>query len=231
MCDDYNHREGETVIVEEDILRHNNLLAGRNRDYFREKRIWALNMMSSPGSGKTSLLEETVRRLGGRFPVYVIEGDQQTSRDADRMEALSVPVVQVNTGEGCHLEAEMVDHAVRRLDPCEGALLFIENVGNLVCPALFDLGEAEKVVVVSVTEGDDKPLKYPYMFRQAGVFVINKTDLLPYLGRFDICALRDNILRVNPCARIFELSALRGEGLDEWCEWLTEGINISIHNN
>jgi hydrogenase nickel incorporation protein HypB len=211
--------------VEQDILQHNNLLAERNRGYFEAKNIYALNLMSSPGSGKTSLLEETIRRLKGRRPVYVIEGDQQTSNDADRITALSVPAYQVNTGMGCHLEAGMVNHAVKHLSPSEGSLLFIENVGNLVCPALFDLGEAVKAVIVGTTEGEDKPLKYPNIFHEAGVCIINKTDLLPYLCGFDIQKLRDNILRVNPRTQVFELSATRGDGMDAWCEWLLECTN------
>jgi hydrogenase nickel incorporation protein HypB len=220
MCNTHDgHPDERTVLsVEQDILHRNNLFAERNRAYFEAGRILALNLMSSPGSGKTSLLEETVRRLKGRVAVYVVEGDQQTSNDADRMAALSVPVFQVNTGEGCHLEAEMVYDAVRHLAPPEGALLFIENVGNLICPALFDLGEAHKAVIVSTTEGDDKPLKYPYIFREAGVCIINKTDLLPYLDGACLETLRGNALRVNPRLRLFELSATRGAGMEAWCE-------------
>lgn len=167
----HHHDEGKVITLEQDILQRNNLLAERNRGYFEAKEIFCLNLMSSPGSGKTTLLEETVRRLVGTVPeaplspihIYVIEGDQQTSNDADRIAALNIPVFQVNTGTGCHLEADMVNHAVKHLAPVNGSILFVENVGNLVCPAMFDLGEAKKVVIVSTTEGDDKPLKYPHI--------------------------------------------------------------------
>jgi hydrogenase nickel incorporation protein HypB len=223
MCSTHEHRHNErtALTVEQDILQRNNLLAERNRGYFEAKQILALNLMSSPGAGKTSLLEETIRRLKERFSIAVIEGDQQTSNDANRIAALSVPVYQVNTGMGCHLEAEMVNHALKHLKPSEGSLLFIENVGNLICPALFDLGEAHKVVIVSTTEGDDKPLKYPHIFREAGVCIINKTDLLPYLDGTDIQTLRANALKVNPLLLIFELSATKGEGMEAWCGWLS----------
>lgn len=225
---DHSHAHGHehpsagqrTVIaIEQDILMRNNLLAERNRGYFEARKLFVLNLMSSPGSGKTTLLEETIRRLKGERPLYVIEGDQQTSNDADRIAALDVPVFQVNTGTGCHLDAAMVHHAVGHLDPAEGAILFIENVGNLVCPALFDLGENRKVVIVSTTEGDDKPLKYPTIFREATVCVINKIDLLPYL-KADINVLGGNARRVNERLDVFNLSAVTGEGLDDWCAWL-----------
>lgn len=209
------------IAVEQDILMRNNLIAERNRGYFEARKLFVLNLMSSPGSGKTTLLEETIRRLKGDRPIYVIEGDQQTSNDADRIAALNVPVFQVNTGTGCHLDAAMVHHAVRHLDPAEGAILFIENVGNLVCPALFDLGENRKVVIVSTTEGDDKPLKYPTIFREATVCVINKIDLLPYL-KADANVLGANARRVNEKLDVFNLSAVTGEGLDDWCAWLLQ---------
>jgi hydrogenase nickel incorporation protein HypB len=213
------HDENRLIAIEQDILQRNNLLAERNRGYFEAKNIFCLNLMSSPGSGKTTLLEETIRQLKDRKPVYVIEGDQQTSKDADRIAALGVPVFQVNTGTGCHLEASMINHALKHLNPEANALLFIENVGNLVCPALFDLGEAEKVVIVSTTEGDDKPLKYPHIFKEASVCIINKTDLAPYLNtRID--TLRENCLKVNPHLWIFEMSALKNTGIEEWCDWL-----------
>ena len=217
-----HHPEQARVSVEQDILQRNRLLAERNRGYFEAKRILALNLMSSPGSGKTSLLEESIRRLKDRLAVYVIEGDQQTSNDADRIAALSVPVFQVNTGTGCHLEAGMINHAVKHLEPSEGSLLFIENVGNLVCPALFDLGEGYKAVIVSTTEGNDKPLKYPHIFREAQVCIINKTDLLPYLDDADMQTLRENALRVNPQLQLFGLSATKGTGMEAWCEWLMD---------
>ena len=220
---EHSHDESRLIAVEQDILQRNNLLAERNRGYFQAKNIHCLNLMSSPGSGKTTLLEETIRQLKDRKPIYVIEGDQQTSNDADRIAALGVPVFQVNTGTGCHLDSSMVNHALQHLNPETGALLFIENVGNLVCPALFDLGEAEKVVIVSTVEGDDKPLKYPHIFKEAGVCVINKTDLAPYLNtRID--TLRENCLKVNPHLRIFEISALKNTGLEEWCNWLAASV-------
>jgi len=215
----HSHDENRIITIEQDILQRNNLLAERNRGYFEAKNIFCLNLMSSPGSGKTTLLEETIRQLKSRKQVYVIEGDQQTSNDADRIAALGVPVFQVNTGTGCHLEASMINHALKHLNPETGSLLFIENVGNLVCPALFDLGEAEKVVIVSTTEGDDKPLKYPHIFIEAGVCIINKTDLAPYLNT-SIDTLRENCLKVNPHLRIFEMSALKNTGMEEWREWL-----------
>lgn len=207
------------IDVEQDILMRNNLLAERNRGYFEAKKIFCLNLMSSPGSGKTTLLEETIRRLKGRRALYVVEGDQQTTNDADRIAALDIPVFQVNTGTGCHLEAAMVHHAVQHLEPEEGAVLLIENVGNLVCPAIFDLGEARKVVIVSTTEGDDKPLKYPGIFREADVCVINKVDLSPYLDT-ETAVLRENACRINPRLEVFEVSALRGTGMEAWCDWL-----------
>lgn len=215
----HSAEERTVIAIEQDILMRNNLLAERNRGYFEARKLVVLNLMSSPGSGKTTLLEETIRRLKGKRPLYVIEGDQQTSNDADRIAALDVPVFQVNTGTGCHLDAAMVNHAVKHLDPAEGAILFIENVGNLVCPALFDLGENRKVVIVSTTEGDDKPLKYPTIFREAEVCVINKTDLLPYL-RADVETMSENARRVNENLTLFKVSAVSGDGLDDWCDWL-----------
>lgn len=215
----HHHDEGTVITIEQDILQRNNLLAERNRGYFEAKDIFCLNLMSSPGSGKTTLLEETMRRLKGKLPLYVIEGDQQTSHDADRISALDIRVFQVNTGTGCHLEAGMVNHAVKHLNPANGALLFIENVGNLVCPAMFDLGEAKKVVIVSTTEGDDKPLKYPHIFLEAEVCIINKIDLSPYLDT-DVEQLKKNALKVNHHLQVFEVSATRGTGMDAWCDWL-----------
>ena len=177
------------------------------------------SLVGESGSGKTTLLEETIRRLKAKRPIYVIEGDQQTSNDADRIAALEIPVFQVNTGTGCHLEADMVNHAVKHLNPKEGAILFIENVGNLVCPAMFDLGESKKVVIVSTTEGDDKPLKYPHIFQEADICVINKIDLAPYLNT-KVEVLRENALKVNHHLQIFEVSATKGDGMDAWCDWL-----------
>jgi len=218
---DHSHDDSRIIAIEQDILQRNNLLAERNRGYFEAKNIFCLNLMSSPGSGKTTLLEETIRQLKDKKSVYVIEGDQQTSNDADRISALNIPVYQVNTGTGCHLDASMINHALKHLNPEANSLLFIENVGNLVCPALFDLGEAEKVVIVSTTEGDDKPLKYPFMFKEASVCIINKTDLAPYLNT-SIDTIRNNCLKVNPNLNIFEMSALNNTGMAEWCSWLKD---------
>lgn len=221
----HHHDEGKVITLEQDILQRNNLLAERNRGYFEAKHIFCLNLMSSPGSGKTTLLEETILQLnsgatrGLPSQIYVIEGDQQTSNDANRITALNVPVFQVNTGTGCHLEADMVNHAVKHLNPSDGSILFVENVGNLVCPAMFDLGEAKKVVIVSITEGDDKPLKYPHIFLEADVCVINKIDLAPYLDT-DVETLRNNALKVNHHLQLFEVSATKGTGMDAWCDWL-----------
>ncbi len=183
------------------------------------KGIRSLNMVSSPGSGKTSLLEETVKRLSYRRKLYVIEGDQQTMNDANRISAAGAEAVQINTGKGCHLDSHMVLHALEKLNPVANSLLFIENVGNLVCPSMFDLGESERVVVISVTEGSDKPIKYPDMFETASLCVINKIDLLPYVP-FDVDEAKNYELRVNPKLQFIEVSATTGEGMDEWISWL-----------
>lgn len=221
----HHHDESKVITLEQDILQRNNLLAERNRGYFEAKEMFCLNLMSSPGSGKTTLLEETVRHLVEAVReqpsprIYVVEGDQQTSNDADRIAALNIPVFQVNTGTGCHLEADMVNHAVKHLAPENGSILFIENVGNLVCPAMFDLGESKKVVIVSTTEGDDKPLKYPHIFLEADVCIINKIDLAPYLNT-NVETLRNNALKVNHHLEVFEVSATKGDGMQAWCDWL-----------
>lgn len=220
---EHHHEGSRRVEVEQDVLLKNNLLAERNRGWFEAKRILALNFLSSPGSGKTTILEKTVPMLLDRWPVSVIEGDQQTTNDADRIHALGVPVVQVNTGTGCHLDALMVQQALKELDPAEGSLLCIENVGNLVCPAMFDLGEAARVVVISTTEGEDKPLKYPTMFHHADVCLLNKTDLLPYLD-FDAGRCREYAMQVNHHIEWIEVSAKSGEGLDRWKAWLEKRL-------
>lgn len=207
------------VEIEIDVLDKNNRLAAVNRQYFQAQNILALNLVSSPGSGKTRLLCETLSRLRGKTACAVIEGDQQTSNDADRIRATGAPAIQVNTGKGCHLDAQMVQDAVQRLQPAEHSLLFIENVGNLVCPAGFDLGEQCKVVVLSVTEGEDKPLKYPHMFAAAGLMILNKTDLLPWV-QFDVEACIANARRVNPAIGVLQVSATSGEGMDAWLDWL-----------
>lgn len=214
-------REARLIKVEVDILAKNQELAASNRALFAERRIVALNLVSSPGSGKTTLLEHTLRQLPATRPLAVIEGDQQTMRDAERIAATGVPVVQVNTGTGCHLDAAMVRRAVDKLALAQGSLLFIENVGNLVCPAMFDLGEQAKIVILSVTEGADKPMKYPAMFRAASLCILTKIDLLPYVD-FDVEACKKFARGVNPDLQFFELSATRGTGMPEWLAWLGE---------
>jgi hydrogenase nickel incorporation protein HypB len=208
-----------TIRIERDILSKNDAFADANRGVIRAAGVFALNMVSSPGSGKTSILVRTITDLGGRWPVAVIEGDQQTSNDAERIRATGAQAVQINTGKGCHLDAHMVGHALERLSMEPGGLLFIENVGNLVCPAAFDLGEACKVVVLSVTEGEDKPLKYPDMFAAADLMLLNKSDLLPHLD-FDLDACLAAALRVNPRIQILTVSARTGEGLGAFYAWI-----------
>lgn len=220
---DHHHEPSGKIVLEQDILTRNNTIAERVKGYLAARNIFALNLMSSPGSGKTTLLEKTVQKLADQVYIYVIEGDQQTSNDADRIRNHGIPAIQINTGNGCHLESEMVYNAVTRLNPDNGSLLFIENVGNLVCPAIFALGENKKVVIISTTEGDDKPLKYPQMFYESDVCVINKIDLLPYLNA-DLNVLKENLLKVNPQLKIFEVSATTGEGVDKWCEWIMESL-------
>jgi hydrogenase nickel incorporation protein HypB len=221
---DHEHGVGapgaRTVVLEQRVLGRNDELAARNRAAFAERGVVAVNLMSSPGAGKTTLLERTIRELGPGRPVYVVEGDQETSLDAERIRATGAPVVQVNTGSGCHLDAEMLQRGVAALAPAAGSLLFVENVGNLVCPALFDLGESARAVFMAVTEGDDKPLKYPHMFRTADVVLLNKTDLLPYV-EFDVGRCEDAVRRLNPAAEVLPVSATKGTGLTGWYRWLT----------
>ena len=218
------HQPAKTVIdVEQDVLSQNNLLAQRNRGYFDAKNILALNLVSSPGSGKTTLLERTLNDLKGELEFAVIEGDQQTCNDADRIQATGTKVTQINTGKGCHLDAHMILHAVKDIKPAQNSVLFIENVGNLVCPAMFDLGEQERVVIISVTEGDDKPLKYPDMFHSSPLCIINKIDLLPYVP-FDIEKVKANAKKVNHQLQIIELSCTTGAGLPLWYNWLRSKI-------
>lgn len=207
-----------TVTLELKVLAKNDELAQRNRAWLAERGIVALNMTSSPGAGKTTLLERTIRE-SGQAPIAVVEGDQATLLDAERIKATGCRVVQVNTGAGCHLDAEMMYRALEALDPAPGTLLFVENVGNLVCPALFDLGEREKVVLVSVTEGTDKPLKYPHMFQAAGLVLVNKTDLLPYVD-FDLDRCREYIHSIHPGVEVLPLSVSSGAGLSTWYDWL-----------
>lgn len=215
--------QSQMVRIEQDILGKNNAYAEANRRRFDENSILALNLVSSPGSGKTTLLTRTIEALKSRVPVAVIEGDQQTSLDAERIRATGARAVQINTGKGCHLDAHMVSHAVDHLDPADESVLMIENVGNLVCPAAFDLGEAHKVVILSVTEGEDKPLKYPDMFGAAGLMLLNKVDLLPHLA-FDVERAMDYVQRVNPGLRVIRTSATSGEGFDEWLAWIEAGL-------
>jgi hydrogenase nickel incorporation protein HypB len=207
------------VAIERDILSKNDAYARDNRRALAAKGVFALNFVSSPGSGKTTLLARTIEALKGRLPVSVIEGDQQTSNDAERIRAAGAPAIQINTGKGCHLDAHMVGHAIETLDPQPNSALFIENVGNLVCPAGFDLGEAHKVVVLSVTEGEDKPLKYPDMFVAADLLLLNKSDLLPYL-EFDVGLCLANALRINPHLQTLVVSAKTGEGLAAFVAWI-----------
>ena len=214
--------EERMVRIEQDILSANDRHAAGNRRLFAEHGIFAVNLVSSPGSGKTTLLVRTIEALGGRAALAVIEGDQQTSMDAERIRATGVPAVQVNTGKGCHLDAHVVGHALERLHLPDDGLLMIENVGNLVCPAAFDLGEAHKVVILSVTEGDDKPLKYPDMFHAAGLMLINKIDLLPHVS-FDVERCIDYARRVNPGLEVMLVSATGGEGMEAWITWLLAG--------
>lgn len=212
---------GETVTIEQKVLAKNDLVADRNRTWMTERGVAAVNVMSSPGAGKTTLLERTITDLGRRRTVAVIEGDQETRLDADRIRRTGCAVVQVNTGAGCHLDAEMMRDALTALSPAAGSLLMVENVGNLVCPALFDLGERSKVVIISVTEGTDKPLKYPYMFAAADLILINKADLLPYVD-FDVEQCTRHARSVNPGVRVLTVSATTGDGLAQWYDWLAE---------
>ena len=209
------------VQIEQDILAKNDAYAAQNRLWLARRGILALNLVSSPGSGKTSLLVKTIAALQGRQPIAVIEGDQQTSQDAERIRAAGAPAIQINTGKGCHLDAHMVGHALEKLNLPENGLLMIENVGNLVCPAAFDLGEACKVVILSVTEGEDKPLKYPDMFRAARLMLLNKCDLLPYLD-FDVEQAVAYARRVNPDIEVIRLSVKNGEGMEAWLAWIDQ---------
>ncbi|CAJ61038.1 hydrogenase-3 accessory protein for metallocenter assembly with P-loop containing NTP hydrolase domain [Frankia alni ACN14a] len=220
---------GRELLLEQRVLAKNDELAGQIRRRLAARDVLAVNLMSSPGSGKTTLLERTVRDLAGRWPLAVVEGDQESVRDAERIRAAGVPVVQVNTGRGCHLDADMVDRALRALDPPAEAVVFVENVGNLVCPALFDLGESARVVLTSVTEGEDKPLKYPHMFAKADLILLTKCDLVPFLA-VDLDHCVGLIRRINPAAHVLALSGLHRpadtagvepeSGLAAWYAWL-----------
>jgi hydrogenase nickel incorporation protein HypB len=220
---------GTTISLEAKILAKNDLLAERNRGWFAGRNILALNLVSSPGSGKTTLLERTIRDLKDSLPINVIEGDQETVNDAERIKSTGCRVVQINTGSGCHLEADMLARGIKELQPPMNSVVMIENVGNLVCPALFDLGEKCKVAILSVTEGEDKPLKYPHMFRAAEVMLLNKIDLLPYLN-FKVNDCINYAKRVNPDIKIFQLSATTGEGMGNWYDWLQQQLQQKNKN-
>ncbi|MDH3718701.1 MAG: hydrogenase nickel incorporation protein HypB [Planctomycetota bacterium] len=209
------------ITIERKILEKNDEIARVNRELFQQRGVFVINIVSAPGSGKTSILERCLERLKPQLEISVVEGDVQTDFDAQRVARFDVPVVQVVTKGGCHLEARLVQDAIARMDLSNVRLLVIENVGNLVCPANYDLGESLKVVVLSTTEGADKPLKYPTMFRNARVLLVNKTDLLPYVD-CDLDELRENALQINPALEIFPLSAKTGEGIPAWCDWLLE---------
>jgi len=218
--------QGRMVQIEQDILSKNNAYAAANRRWFCERGILALNLVSSPGSGKTTLLTRTIEDLQSTVKLAVIEGDQQTANDADRIRATGVKALQINTGKGCHLDGHMVGHALQTLQPESDSVLFIENVGNLVCPAAFDLGEAHKVAILSVTEGEDKPLKYPDMFHAADLLLLNKIDLLPYL-QFDVDQCIDYAHRVNPTIKVLQLSATSGDGMDAWYRWIAAARQLA----
>jgi hydrogenase nickel incorporation protein HypB len=226
-----SHAPGMTqsriVKIERDILAKNNDYAAENRSHLSAHGIFALNLVSSPGSGKTTLLVKTIDALNGQLPLAVIEGDQQTEHDAERIRAAGAPAIQINTGKGCHLDAQMVGQAMERLALPDDSLLLIENVGNLVCPAGFDLGEAHKVVILSVTEGEDKPLKYPDMFRAADLMLLNKCDLLPHLT-FDAELAIEYAHRVHPDLKVIRVSATSGEGMAEWLDWIENGCRIAV---
>jgi hydrogenase nickel incorporation protein HypB len=214
---------GTTISLEAEILAKNDLLAERNRGWFDGRNILALNLVSSPGSGKTTILERTITDLKDNLPINVIEGDQETINDAARIKNTGCRVVQINTGTGCHLEADMLARGIKDLQPPMDSVVMIENVGNLVCPALFDLGEKCKVAILSVTEGEDKPIKYPHMFRAAEVMILNKIDLLPYIN-FNVEHCINYARSVNPDIKIFQLSATTGAGMDEWYDWLQQQV-------
>lgn len=216
----------DTVAVERDVLAKNDGIAEDNRAWLAARSVFAVNLMSAPGSGKTTLLETTVRELSCDVFVSAVEGDQASSLDADRLRAVGCRVVQINTGSGCHLDADMLARALRELDPPRGSLVVVENVGNLVCPALFDLGERRRVVLASTTEGEDKPLKYPHMFRAADLVVLTKADLVPYLT-FEVDHFARHLRRVNPTAELIVTSSVSGEGLDQWFSWLRSELGVS----
>jgi hydrogenase nickel incorporation protein HypB len=219
--------QARMVKIERDILSKNNAYADENRHYLSKHGIFSLNLVSSPGSGKTTLLVETIQALHDQWTIAVIEGDQQTDHDAARIRATGAPAIQINTGKGCHLDAHMVGQAMQQLSLQDDSLLFIENVGNLVCPSGFDLGEAHKVVILSVTEGEDKPLKYPDMFHAADLMLLNKCDLLPHLT-FNVDLAIEYAHRINPALPVIQLSATQGNGMQTWVDWVKKGCQQAI---
>lgn len=222
---DHTHTHG-VVDLQQSILQKNDALAARNRAWLAGREVLMLNLVSSPGSGKTSLLERTIRDLKGKLPITVIEGDQATANDGERIAAAGAQAVQVNTGTGCHLEADMIERALGELKPRPGSIVMVENVGNLVCPALFDLGEKAKVAILSVTEGEDKPVKYPHMFRASRLMLLNKTDLLPHLD-FNVVQAVAYARQVNPEIEVIEVSAKTGAGMEEWYAWLNRELTLA----
>jgi hydrogenase nickel incorporation protein HypB len=224
----HSHDHAAVVVtLEEQVLAKNARYAERNRGWLEGRNVLALNLMSSPGAGKTTLLERTVRDLQGELTVGVIEGDQETAFDAERLRAAGCRALQINTGTGCHLEAQTFGDALRMLDPPAGSIVMIENVGNLVCPALFDLGERIRAVILSVTEGDDKPLKYPHMFRGCQLMLVNKVDLSPYV-QFDLDRCVEHARRVNPDIEHLAVSATSGEGMQAWYRWLRQRLRSGV---
>lgn len=215
----HDHPEKQVINLDVDVLARNNMTAALNRRFFEGRKMLCLNLVSSPGSGKTTILEKTIIQLLSSKKIYVIEGDQQTNLDADRIKKAGAPAIQINTGSGCHLDAQMIESTLKRLDPETGSLLFIENVGNLVCPSRFDLGEFRRVLIISVTEGADKALKYPNMFETSHLCLINKSDLLPYVD-FQTDDFIRNAKNINPRLEFFVVSAKTGEGMELWQEWI-----------
>ncbi|MEH2080600.1 MAG: hydrogenase nickel incorporation protein HypB [Nostoc sp.] len=217
-----------TISLEQEILAKNNLIAAQNRGWFKGRNILALNLMSSPGAGKTTLLTRTINDLKHQLSISVIEGDQETANDAKKIKETGSKVIQINTGTGCHLDASMIDKGLQQLNPPLNSVVMIENVGNLVCPALFDLGENAKVVILSVTEGEDKPIKYPHIFRVSNIMILTKIDLLPYVD-FDVQKCIAYAKQINPQIQIFQLSVTTSSGLEKWYAWLIEKLKTCQH--